>query len=83
MCVCVRVCVCACVRARACVRVCVCVCVCVCSPEKTTSKTLGQLLKKLKDHFETVPNEMAESFKSWKRLQKDNVRKHHRLQFGN
>ena len=35
----------------------------LCSPDKAGSKTLDQLLKKMKDHFEPVPNEMAESFK--------------------
>ena len=44
----------------------------LCSPDKAASKTLDQLLKKLKDHFEPVPNEMAESFLFWTRIQKDN-----------
>ena len=44
----------------------------LCSPVKPVSKTLKQLLKKLKDHFEPMPNEMAESFKLWTRVQKDN-----------
>ena len=43
----------------------------LCSPEKPASKTLEQLLKKLKGHFEPVPNEMAELFKFWTRVQKD------------
>ena len=30
----------------------------LCSPDKAASKTLDQLLKKLKDHFEPVPNEI-------------------------
>ena len=45
----------------------------LCSPpDKAASKTLDQLLKKLKDHFDPVPNEVAESFKFWTRVQKDN-----------
>ena len=36
------------------------------------SETIDQLLKKLKNDFEPVPNEMAESFKFWTRVQKDN-----------
>ena len=44
----------------------------LCSPDKAASKTLDQLLKKLKDHFEPVPNETAESFKFWTRVRKDN-----------
>ena len=44
----------------------------LCSPDKAASKTLVQLLKKLKDHFEPVPNETAESFNFWTRVQKDN-----------
>ena len=43
-----------------------------CSPERPASKTLEQLLKKWKDHFEPVPYEMAESFKFWTCVQKDN-----------
>ena len=43
----------------------------LCSPDKAASKTLDQLLKKLKDHFEPVPNETAESFTFWTRVQKD------------
>ena len=35
----------------------------LCSLDKAASKMLDQLLEKLKDHFEPVPNEMAESFK--------------------
>ena len=31
----------------------------LCSPDKAASKTLDQLLNKLQDHFEQVPNEMA------------------------
>ncbi|KAK2160815.1 hypothetical protein NP493_1626g00022 [Ridgeia piscesae] len=34
----------------------------LCSPEKPASKPLEQLLKKLKNNFEPVPNEMTESF---------------------
>ena len=44
----------------------------LCSPDKAANKTLDQLLKKLKDHFEPVPNNMAESFKFWTRVQRDN-----------
>ena len=44
----------------------------LCSPDKAASKMLDQLLKKLKDHFEPVPNEMAESFKCCTRVRKDN-----------
>ena len=40
------------------------------SHEKLASKTLEQLLKKLKDHFESVPYEMVESFKLWTKVQK-------------
>ena len=43
----------------------------LCCSDKAGSKTLDQLLKKLKDHFEPVPNEMAESFKFWTRVQQD------------
>ena len=39
------------------------------SPEKPADKTLCELLKRLKDHYEPVPNEMAESFKFWTRVQ--------------
>ena len=42
------------------------------SPDKAASKTLDQLLKKLKDHCEPMQNEMAESFKCWTPVQKDN-----------
>ena len=38
------------------------------SSVKAASQTLDQLLKKWKDHFERVPNEMAESFKFWTRV---------------
>ena len=44
----------------------------LCSLDKAASKTLDQLLKKLTDHFEPVPNEMGESFIFWTRVQKDN-----------
>ena len=39
------------------------------SPGKPADKTLCELLKRLKDHYEPVPNEMAESFKFWTRVQ--------------
>ena len=44
----------------------------LCSLDKAASKLLDQLLKKLNDYFEPVPNEMAESFTFWTRVQKDN-----------
>ena len=44
----------------------------LCSPDKAASKSLDQMLKKLKNHFEPMPNEMAESFKFWTRVKKDN-----------
>ena len=40
-------------------------------PDKVASKTLDQLLKRLKDDFEPVAKEIAESFKFWTRVQKD------------
>ena len=36
----------------------------LCSPAKPATKTLQQLLKKLKDNFEPEPNEVAESLNS-------------------
>ena len=39
------------------------------SPDKPADKTLAEHLKKIKDHYEPVPNEMAESFKFWTRVQ--------------
>ena len=42
------------------------------SPDKRASKTSDQLLKKLNNHFEPVPNVMAESLKFWTRVHKGN-----------
>ena len=39
------------------------------SPGKPADKTLAEHFKKMKDHYEPVPNEMAESFKFWTRVQ--------------
>ena len=44
----------------------------LCSPDKAASKTLDQLLKRLKVHFEAVPNEMTESFTFWTQVHKNN-----------
>ena len=39
------------------------------SPDKPANRTLEELLTKLKEHYEPIPNEMAESFKFLTRVQ--------------
>ena len=39
------------------------------SPDKPANRTLEELLTKLKEHYEPIPNEMADSLKFWTRVQ--------------